>query len=372
MNEKHRIWALIDYEQLSENFRNLKKMLAPGCGTVAVVKADAYGHGAIEVSRVMEREGADLLAVATPEEGFLLRENGIGLPILVLGYSDPVLAKKLVRENITQAVYSVDYAKLLEKALEGEILSVHIKINTGMTRLGFSPEAVLEIKNICETPCFSAEGIFTHFCDADEEDSTYIEKQTVLFESTVRSLREAGIDFRYRHCANSAASVRFGGCDGMTLSRFGISLYGSWPSAYMKAAYAANAVIRPVMQVCATVAQVQKVAAGTPISYNQTFTAEKDMRVAVITAGYADGIPRLWSNRGCVVIGGVRCPIVGRVCMDMMMVDVSALPESPQIGSEAVLFGWDGVDAAEAASWADTISYELFCRIAQRVPRIAK
>ncbi len=363
-----RIAATVDLDRLTHNFHILRDGLPRGCGALAVVKADAYGHGAVQVAKVLEKEGAAYFAVATPEEGFALRENGIQTPILILGYSDPRHAARLAKEKITQSVFSSSYADALASNLADEPLTIHIKIDTGMTRLGFSPDETMSIADVCHRPCFRAEGIFTHFAEADEENTEYFQKQQTAFGDCVKGLKAFGVTFTHRHCANSAAAMRGFG-EGMTLARFGISLYGAWPSVYMHSELVGKIHLESVMQLSARVAQIRDISAGTAIGYGRTYTAEKDMKIAIITAGYADGVPRLWSNRGYVTIDGVSCPVVGRVCMDMMMVDVSSLPD-PVVCDQAVLFGYDGVDADTAASWAETIAYELFCGVSSRVPRV--
>ena len=331
LEKSHRMAATIHLNHLKHNYRSLRAYIPPGCLVLAVIKADAYGHGAVMTAKALEQEGIGYFAVATPDEAFELRDAGIQTPILILGRSDPGCIGQLAREHITQCVYSKEYADELSSHLQGGKIKIHIKVDTGMSRLGFGAQD--------------------------------------LFYKTVETLSRKGITFRHRHASNSAGSFRAENA-GLTMVRLGIMLYGAWPSEYIKKMFGDKIQLKPVMTLSATVAQIRQVPAHTGISYDRTYITKKSMKIAVVTAGYADGIPRLWSNQGHVVIKGERCPIVGRVCMDMLMVDISHHQQEVCVGDRVILFGEGGVDATEAAGWADSISYELFCRVSPRVPRL--
>jgi alanine racemase len=369
LEKSHRMAATIHLNHLKHNYRSLRAYIPPGCLVLAVIKADAYGHGAVMTAKALEQEGIGYFAVATPDEAFELRDAGIQTPILILGRSDPGCIGQLAREHITQCVYSKEYADELSSHLQGGKIKIHIKVDTGMSRLGFGAQETDSIAEVCQNSCFEPEGIFTHFSSADGEDDSCFKMQQDLFYKTVETLSRKGITFRHRHASNSAGSFRAENA-GLTMVRLGIMLYGAWPSEYIKKMFGDKIQLKPVMTLSATVAQIRQVPAHTGISYDRTYITKKSMKIAVVTAGYADGIPRLWSNQGHVVIKGERCPIVGRVCMDMLMVDISHHQQEVCVGDRVILFGEGGVDATEAAGWADSISYELFCRVSPRVPRL--
>lgn len=365
-----RTWAEIDLGALEHNYRTLRAMLPAGCRFLGVVKANAYGHGAIPVARRLEKLGADYLAVASLDEGAELRVAGITAPILVLGHTPVEFAADLVRLRLTQTVFDLDTARALSAAAvaEGRDLKIHLKADTGMSRLGLlCDEAHMEesadaMAAICALPRLDHEGIFTHFSDADgSEEFTML--QFTRFLDVIAAMEKRGVTFAIRHCAASAGTLKYP-CTHMDMVRPGIALYGHYPSPDCQGLDGPG--LAPVMTLKTRVAAVRELPAGSFVSYGRTARLEEDTRVAVLPVGYGDGFFRLLSNRGAVLLGGKECPILGRVCMDLCMVraDDAARP-----GDEAVLFGPD-YPIETMADQVGTIQYELLCDVNRRVPRI--
>lgn len=365
-----RTWAEISLSNLEHNYRTLRAMLPHGCRFVGVVKADAYGHGAVPVGQRLEALGAEYLAVACLDEALELRQAGIKTPILILGYTPVERAGALLEENITQTVYDLDTARALSGLAEqaGKSLKIHVKADTGMSRLGWLcdkehlAETVDTICQVCALPGLTAEGIYTHFANADG-DEDYTMAQFTRFLDLLESLKARGVTFAIRHCAASAAVLNYP-CTYLDMVRPGIALYGHYPDPSCEGLDGPG--LRPVMTLKTRVASVKDVPAGTPVSYGCTHVLERDTRLAALTIGYADGLPRLASDRWQVEIHGQRVPIVGRVCMDMCMVDVTGLDVMP--GDEAEVFG-EHVPVEELADLAGTIQYELLCAVSPRVHR---
>ncbi|MBE6953041.1 MAG: alanine racemase [Ruminococcaceae bacterium] len=382
MAEKHsylkRTWAEISLDRLAQNFRRIRAGLADGVKIMSVVKADAYGHGATVVAPELQRLGSDAFAVSNIEEAVVLRRSGITRPILVLGWVPPAWADVLLREQIETAVFSLESAqKLSEEAGKiGGTVKVHLKIDTGMGRLGIRASdeasialAVAEIAEIAVLPNLQIVGLFTHFSTADEPASSLTEQQFHLFCAVRDGLRARGIEIAVCHCANSAAAALHPeyACD---MVRAGVSLYGLSPDNCPDGELAAVCGGEPVMTLKTTVVQRRQFFAGDTVSYGAK-TLERDAEIAVIPVGYADGYPRLLSNCGTVGIGSKRVPIVGKVCMDMTMIDVSDVEAGE--GTEVLLFGktdeaW--IPAEAVAEAAGTIGYELVCCIGRRVARV--
>ncbi len=382
MAEKHsylkRTWAEISLDRLAQNFRRIRAGLADGVKIMSVVKADAYGHGATVVAPELQRLGSDAFAVSNIEEAVVLRRSGITRPILVLGWVPPAWADVLLREQIETAVFSLESAqKLSEEAGKiGGTVNVHLKIDTGMGRLGIRASdeasialAVAEIAEIAALPHLQIVGLFTHFSTADEPESSLTEQQFHYFCAVRDGLRARGIEIAVCHCANSAAAALHPeyACD---MVRAGVSLYGLSPDNCPDGELAAVCGGEPVMTLKTTVVQRRRFFAGDTVSYGAK-TLERDAEIAVIPVGYADGYPRLLSNCGAVGIGSKRVPIVGKVCMDMTMIDVSDV-EAVE-GTEVLLFGktdeaW--IPAEAVAEAAGTIGYELVCCIGRRVARV--
>ena len=365
-----RTWTEIDLSNLEHNYRALRAMLPQGCRFLGVVKADAYGHGAVQVARRLETLGAEYLAVACLDEALELRQARITTPILILGYTPTEWAEALLDNGITQTVYDVEMARALSDAAAaaGKTLKIHVKADTGMSRLGWLcggenlSAAVETMAQVCALPGLEAEGIYTHFANADgDEDYTML--QFTRFLDLLEALKERGITFAIRHCAASAAALKFP-CTHLDMVRPGIALYGHYPDPSCEGLDGPG--LRPVMTLKTRVASVKTVPAGTPVSYGCTHVLDRETKLAALTIGYADGLPRLCSDRLEVLIGGQRAPIVGRICMDMCMADVTGLDVAP--GDEVEVFG-EHLPIEDVAALAATIQYELLCAVSPRVHR---
>ena len=365
-----RTWTEIDLSNLEHNYRALRAMLPQGCRFLGVVKADAYGHGAVQVARRLETLGAEYLAVACLDEALELRQARITTPILILGYTPTERAEALLDNGITQTVYDVEMARALSNAAAaaGKTLKIHVKADTGMSRLGWlcggeDQSAAMEaIAQVCALPGLEAEGIYTHFANADgDEDYTML--QFTRFLDLLEALKERGITFAIRHCAASAAALKFP-CTHLDMVRPGIALYGHYPDPSCEGLDGPG--LRPVMTLKTRVASVKTVPAGTPVSYGCTHVLDRETKLAALTIGYADGLPRLCSDKLEVLIGGQRAPVVGRICMDMCMADVTGLDVAP--GDEVEVFG-EHLPIEDVAALAGTIQYELLCAVSPRVHR---
>ena len=365
-----RTWTEIDLSNLEHNYRALRAMLPQGCRFLGVVKADAYGHGAVQVARRLETLGAEYLAVACLDEALELRQAGITTPILILGYTPTERAEALLDNGITQTVYDVEMARALSDAAAaaGKTLKIHVKADTGMSRLGWlcggeDQSATVEaIAQVCALPGLEAEGIYTHFANADgDEDYTML--QFTRFLDLLEALEGRGITFAIRHCAASAAALKFP-CTHMDMVRPGVALYGHYPDPSCEGLDGPG--LRPVMTLKTRVASVKTVPAGTPVSYGCTHVLDRETKLAALTIGYADGLPRLCSDRLEVLVKGSRAPIVGRICMDMCMADVTGLDVAP--GDEVEVFG-EHLPIEDVAALAGTIQYELLCAVSPRVHR---
>lgn len=370
-----RTWAEIDLEALAHNFHEIKSRLKPKTKVCCVVKADGYGHGAVVLCKEYEKLGADWFAVSNLEEASQLRAGGIQLPILVLGYTPPTMAGQLDALRVSQAVYSLDYAKeLSECAVQmGVQVKSHIKVDTGMSRIGFfyqqparDAHALDEMSEACQLPGLLPEGIFTHFAVADEGESgrAYTQAQYTAFCEAIHQLSKRGITFAIHHCANSAAVLDYPEFQ-MDMVRPGIILYGLSPSSQVQ-----NGMdYRPVMTLKSVVSMVKTIQPGVSVSYGRRFTSDQPMVVGTVPIGYADGYPRaLCDKEASVLINGQRAPIIGRICMDQMMVDLTKIPDAAT-ENEVELFGL-GISAEELAEKLGTISYELLCNVSKRVPRV--
>ena len=377
--EKH-VWAEIDLDALRANFRAVQKRAGdlPLC---AVVKADSYGHGAVQCARVFAEEGAAWLAVSCLAEALQLRQAGQKLPILILGHVQPEFAAALIEHHITAACYSLPQAKALSAAAvqAGGIVDIHLKADTGMGRIGFPlrtdfAQSIAEMLEVCALPGLHMTGLFQHFAVADDdstENIAYTEEQYQLFLRTYRALKAAGHEPPLVHCDNSAGVMLHpdwphGEITAPCMARPGIILYGFDPSDEVR-----FDTFRPVMKLKTVVSMVKELQPGQSTSYGRRFTAETPTKVATLCTGYADGYPRLLScGKGIVEVHGTPCPVLGRVCMDQLMVDVTAVP-NVQEGDEAILWGGRVSDSAEdIARKTDTISYEVLCGVSRRVPRV--
>lgn len=359
--------AFIDLNALAHNFKQVLGR-AEGRKVLAVVKAQAYGHGAVAVSRELLRLGADMLGAALVEEGRELRDAGIDAPILVMGAVFPAQAEAIAGLRLTPAVFSLPVAHALSVAALklGTVVRVHVKIDTGMGRLGITPEAGLQfIEELKSLKGIEVQGLMTHFADADLRDKQFSTEQVDRFETLLKRLHARGIEIPLRHVANSAAILDYGRAL-FTMVRPGLMLYGYNPLA-VKAID-----LRPVLSLVTRIAFLKKVSAGIPISYGRTFITKRESLVATVPIGYADGFSRGLSNRGEAVVRGIRVPVVGRVCMDMCMLDVTDVPGVSE-QDEVVLIGRQGserITADDMAERTGTIAYEVLCGISGRVPRV--
>jgi len=358
--------AVINLGAISHNVAAIRKRIGNKRGLMAVVKADGYGHGAVEVSRVALRSGADSLGVALPEEGQLLREAGIEAPILVLGLIQPEEAYKVVNFRLAQTVTSIELLRALDQ--EGHKAStevkVHVKVDTGMGRIGVKPEeAVSFIRKVKSFKSLNLEGLFSHFSSADEKDKASSQRQLQLFDQVIHEVQLAGIELPKKHIANSAAVLDLPESY-YDMVRPGIMVYGLYPSREVSHSIE----LKPAMTLKTRVSAVKVVPPGTPISYGRTFITKKKTMVATLPVGYADGYRRLLSNRGVVLIKRCRAPLIGRVCMDTCMVDVSDV-EDVQPGDEVILFG-EEISVDEVAASIGTIVNEVVCAVGERVPRL--
>lgn len=368
---KMRTWAEIDLAALEHNYRALRALAPQGCRFLGLCKADAYGHGALPVAKKLQQLGADMLAVACVDEAAQLRRGGITLPILCLGKTPLELTPMLLEYNVTQAVEDLETGEALSQAAQevGKKLTIHVKLDTGMSRLGFfwrqdtAQETAARIAKLCRLPGLEAEGMFTHFADADG-DETYTMDQFTRFLDAKAALEQRGITFKICHCAASAAVLNYP-CTHMDMIRPGVALYGYYPAPGMEGLDGPG--LEPVMTVKSRIAAVRALPKGTCVSYGCTATLERDSRLAVVPIGYGDGYPRGLSNRMTMKIRGQECPVVGRICMDMCMVDVTHVPDAAA-GDEAVVY--DGPLMERAAQLTDTIVYERMCHIAPRIPRV--
>ncbi|MEG1633055.1 MAG: alanine racemase [Oscillospiraceae bacterium] len=367
-NQDNRTWAEIDLSALEHNYGEIRKKLPKDTFFAGLCKANAYGHGAVTVARRLEEIGADYIAVSCPQEASELREAGICLPILILAPSPASVAPELARIGAEQAVGDIACARAMNAALEEANLTlrVHVKLETGMGRTGFnvSGEGTLaDITALMELPRLRVVGVFTHFAVADEYGDPFTQLQLARFTEAADKLEEiTGRSLGIRHCANSGAVVNYPETY-FDMARPGLLLYGLYPEEGR-----AGLDLRPVMTLKTRVCEITEHAAGDTVSYGRIFTCEHDMRLAVIPIGYADGLHRVLSGKMDVLINGRRARQVGRICMDMCMVDVSDMPEV-RVGDVVTVFGV-GLGVDEQAKKAGTISYELLCAVSPRVPRV--
>ena len=367
-------WAEIDLDAIAQNAAGLKARAdgrADGRAELMVaVKANAYGHGAVPVARAAMEGGATRLAVHRTPEGVQLRQAGIAAPILIMGYTMPAESGHVVRWNLTPTVNSKPQAEALSAAAvaEGRALPVHVKVDTGMSRYGLLPDEVLDfVRFLSGLPGLELEGLYTHHCVADLADKTFTRHQFSVYVDVVKRLEEAGFAFPLKHVSNSATTLDLPEM-ALDMVRCGIALYGLRPSDEVEPAIP----LRPALALKSRLARVCTLPAGASVSYGRTHITDKPTRVALVPVGYGDGYHRILSNRGTVLIHGRRAPIVGRVCMDQFVVDVSHVPAA-RLHDEVVLIGRQGqehIPAEEVARWAETINYEVTTSLLPRVVRI--
>ena len=373
MKTYSRVYAKIDLDAIAYNMENMKKNLKADTKIMAVIKADGYGHGAVPIAQMLENmEYIWGFAVATLDEAVVLKSEGINKPILVLGCVFPDQYLEMLKYDIRMNVYTEEMAEAISQmaSREGKKAYMHIKLDTGMTRLGFdmSEKSVETIERIANMKNVCMEGIFTHFAKADEIDKSYTEKQIHDFQWMKKRLKEKNITFTYDHCANSAAIIDVPEAN-FDLVRAGISTYGLYPSEEVNKS---NVPLRPALALKSHVAFVNEIEAGTSVSYGGTFVSEKKMMLATIPVGYADGYPRSLSNKGYVLIRGKKAPIVGRVCMDQFMVDVTDI-DGVNFGDNVTLVGKDGnnsITVEDLSELSGRFNYEFICDLGKRIPRV--
>lgn len=373
MEKCNRVKAVISLDAVEHNFHEMRKNIAQDTKMIAVVKANAYGHGAVQIAHLIQNY--DYIwgfATATAEEALALRKAGVMKPILILGIVFDEYYPELVRNHIRPAVCEYEEARKLsaEAVSQGETVHIHIALDTGMTRIGFAdiPESVEEIRKIAALPNLEIEGMFTHFARADEYDRSPAMVQLERYREFSERVAEAGVEIPLHHCSNSAGIIRVPEAN-LSIVRAGITIYGIYPSAQVE-----TDIVRldPVMELKSHVTYVKDVEPGTAISYGGTFAADRKLRVATVPVGYADGYPRQLSNKGWVLIYGQKAPILGRICMDQFMVDVTDIPDVCK-GDEVTLIGRDGdefISMDEMGELSGRFSYEFACDISTRVPRI--
>lgn len=373
MKKFERVKAVVSLDAIAHNFAEMKKNIAKGTKIVAVIKADGYGHGAEAIARLIEDyDYIRGFAVATPEEALQLRTFGVKKPILILGIVFEEYFTQMIAKEIRLTVCTYEMAqKLSEEAQrQGRDVHIHIGLDTGMSRIGFADrqESVEEIKKISQLPNLKIEGMFTHFARADETDRSPAIDQLNRYLNFAKLLEDAGIQIPMKHCSNSAGIIRVPEAN-LNAVRAGITIYGIYPSNEVE-----RDIVKliPAMELKSHISYIKTVEPGAAFSYGGTFTAKKEMKVATIPVGYADGYPRSLSNKGWVLIHGKKAPILGRVCMDQFMVDITKIPDA-KAGDEVTLIGKDGKEFISIEKFGDLsgrFSYEFACDISKRVPRV--
>lgn len=367
-----RVCANISLDAIRDNIKKGRKLLQPGTKLMAVVKADAYGHGAVPVAQAID-DLADAYAVAIPEEGIELRQAGITKPILVLGYTAPELAASAIRQDIMLSVFQSETAEAYGKLAKelGMTAKVHIKLDTGMSRIGYlcNEQSLADIERIAKLPDIKIEGMFTHFAKADEADKSFAREQYKKYMEFAEQLLRRGIRIPVRHVCNSAGMIDLPESD-LDMVRFGITMYGMYPTDDVTKE---RLPVTPAMELKTHISFVKTLPAGVGIGYSGTFVTCRETKVATLPVGYGDGYPRGLSNMGRVLIHGKPAPILGRICMDQCMVDVTEIPEAAQ-GDIVTLMGRDGEEFISAeeigATVGNSFHYEVVCDIGKRVPRV--
>lgn len=373
-----RAWADISIDNIEHNYKEIKNSLNKDVKIMAVIKADAYGHGVKYIAPVLQKFGTDWFAVSNIEEALQLRSLGITKNILILGYTPPFFAKVLSDNNISQTVFDYDYALQLSNYAKKEnvIINTHLKIDTGMSRIGFyhhefnDDTALNQILEIFKLSNLKNEGIFTHFSSSDLDGDLQGEFTTLQFDlfcDLINNLKNKGIEFQLKHCCNSGAIINYPQMH-LDIVRPGIILYGLYPSNKCKD----KLNLKPAMTLKSVISMIKDIKKGDFVSYSKTYKAEKNMKVATIPIGYADGYPRCLSNLGYVMINKKSAEILGKVCMDQMVVNVTDI-DNLKVGQEVLLFGKDfngQLDVDKFAAMCNTINYETVCIVGKRVPRV--
>ena len=369
MAEYYRCYKEIDLDIIEQNFDALKSLTKDNVKAMAVVKADAYGHGAVQVAEKL-KDKADFFAVATAREGVELRENGIENPILVLSYCAPAEYDLILRYGITPTISSASDARILNgKAIGlGINCKIHVAVDTGMSRIGFcdNESGITQLKEIAKMSNLTIEGIFSHFAKADYEDKTSADRQTQRFENFVKALEAEGVFIPIKHICNSAGLIEFN-VQHYDMVRMGIALYGMYPSEQVQKS---KVNLTPAMKVVAHVIHIKDIDEGTTVGYGESYIATEQRRIATVSIGYADGYNRSFSGTGYLMICGKKAPVIGRVCMDLVVVDVTDIPEV-KIGMPATILG-DGISAEDLGRMCGSFNYEVVCNFAKRVTAVYK
>lgn len=370
---KHRAWAQINLDAAAENMCNIRKITNPSAQIMAVVKADAYGHGFLELSKTFLANGADRLAVATIDEAVQLRAEGITSPIMILGASENEDAANLVKYDIIPAVYDYEFAKIMSDVatIMNKKVKIHIKLDTGMTRIGFvvsdyNEDILNEIIKISKLPNLEIEGIFSHFSTSDEKNKDYTQMQFDRFLGVTESLKKMGVDIPIKHVCNSAGIMMYPEMH-LDMVRPGVILYGLYPSDEVDKERLS---LKPVMTLKSRITMIKEVEEGRGVSYGKEYITEGKTKVATVSIGYADGYIRKNTNNGVMELcNGSVVPIIGRICMDQCMIDVTNVHNINK-GDEVILFGSDNISVDDVAKRLDTINYEVVCMISKRIPRV--
>ena len=365
-----RAYAKVNLDAISRNFDALKAHIGNKVKTMAVVKADAYGHGSVEVAKLLS-DKADFFAVATLSEGVELRNEGISNPILILGYTSPLEYGRLLRYGIIPTLYNTDEARNLNEVARkfGKRALIHIAVDTGMSRIGFKDDesGIAAVEEISQLESLEIEGIFSHYATADCKDKSFVAEQTRRFDSFVSILEEKGINIPLRHMCNSAGAIDLDKHYGMV--RLGIALYGLYPSDEVDRT---RVKLTPAMEVFSHVIHVKEIEAGTGVGYGQIYTAAEKRKIATVAIGYADGFNRCLTDNGYILINGKKAPLVGKVCMDQIMVDVTHIDDI-KVGDKAVILGKSGdeeITAEQFGEMANSFSYEIICTFMPRIKRV--
>lgn len=367
-----RTWAEVDLDAIAHNIKEIRKITNPNAKIMAVVKADAYGHGFLEVAKTLLENGADRLAVAVLQEGKQLRSRGVTVPILILGASGEETVEDLINFDITPSVFTYEFAKALsyETERKEKVTKIHIKIDTGMSRIGFlagenNEEIVDEIIKISKLPYIEIEGIFSHFATSDEYDKSYTLLQYGRFMDVCNRLEEKGLNIPIKHICNSAAIMMYPEMH-LDMVRPGVILYGMYPSDEVDKS---RLDLIPAMTLKSTITHIKEVEPGRGVSYGKEYITDKKTKIATVPIGYADGYLRKLAKHGKMIVDGVKVPIIGRICMDQCMIDVTNVHNIDK-GDEVIIFGREGVTVDDLAEWLETINYEVSCVIGKRIPRI--
>ncbi len=372
LDKYYRVYASVNLDAIYDNMKNIKENTKDGTGMIAVIKTDGYGHGAVPIAKTVD-ELVWGYAVATSDEGVNLRTNGVTKPVIILGYTHESQYEKIVENDLRPAIFTFEDAKKLSDVAcsESKKAKIHIKIDTGMSRIGFHPDkdSVKVISDISRLPGIEIEGIFTHFYASDETDKTSAYEQYKIFNNIISELEKQGVSIPIKHCSNSAAIIDMPDVN-MDCVRVGIALYGMYPSDEVDKT---KVKLTPAMELKSHIICLKEVEKGVGISYGATYVTSEKTKVATVSVGYGDGYRRSLSNKGYVLIRGQKAPILGRVCMDQFMVDVTHIKDV-QRGDVVTLLGKDGdmeITAEELAGMAgETFNYEIVCDIGKRIPRV--